>query len=159
MLKALTIEPLVRPGPYPVSSATKRRRKCQVGVFLIGVTPARSALLDHQLFLPESRRKSPRRAKARRHAAPIPGHVTLRTKPQIAAELIRNVAVLILEILHGKMLDHVHVTLGGVPVANKQKTALSRGSPRPERAERRLAEVLAHHGEVQLGRFLMKIML
>ena len=27
---------------------------CQVGVFLIGVTPAGSALLDHRLFLPES---------------------------------------------------------------------------------------------------------
>ena len=26
---------------------------CQVGVFLIGVTPAGSALLDHRLFLPE----------------------------------------------------------------------------------------------------------
>src|SRR5215472_16729572 len=27
---------------------------CQVGVFLVGVAPAGSALLDHQLFLPES---------------------------------------------------------------------------------------------------------
>ena len=27
---------------------------CQVGVFLIAVTPAGSALIDHQLFLPES---------------------------------------------------------------------------------------------------------
>jgi len=27
---------------------------CQVGVFLVGVTPAGSALLDHQLFLPET---------------------------------------------------------------------------------------------------------
>ncbi len=27
---------------------------CQVGVFLVGVTPAGSALLDHRLFLPES---------------------------------------------------------------------------------------------------------
>src|SRR5215211_7432126 len=27
---------------------------CQVGVFLVGVTPAGTALLDHQLFLPES---------------------------------------------------------------------------------------------------------
>src|SRR6266567_968196 len=26
---------------------------CQVGVFLVGVTPAGSALLDHRLFLPE----------------------------------------------------------------------------------------------------------
>ena len=27
---------------------------CQVGVFLVGVTPGGSALLDHQLYLPES---------------------------------------------------------------------------------------------------------
>ena len=27
---------------------------CQVGVFLVGVTPAGTALLDHQLYLPES---------------------------------------------------------------------------------------------------------
>jgi SRSO17 transposase len=67
---------------------------CQVGVFLIGVTPAGSALLDHRLFLPESWCKSTRATKARRDAAHIPDHVTFGTKPQIAAELIRNVAVL-----------------------------------------------------------------
>ena len=67
---------------------------CQVGVFLIGVTPAGSALLDHRLFLPESWCKSTCEAKDRRGAAHIPDNVTFRTKPQIAAELIRNVAVL-----------------------------------------------------------------
>ena len=67
---------------------------CQVGVFLIGVTPAGSALLDHRLFLPESWCAATREAKDRREAAHIPEDVTFRTKPQIAAELIRNVAVL-----------------------------------------------------------------
>src|SRR3954447_13557505 len=67
---------------------------CQVGVFLIGVTPAGSGLLDHRLFLPESWCKSTREAKGRREAAHIPEDVTFRTKPQIAAELIRAVAVL-----------------------------------------------------------------
>src|SRR4051812_3220895 len=67
---------------------------CQVGVFLIGVTPAGSALLDHRLFLPESWCKSTREAKDRRDAAHIPEDVIFRTKPQIAAELIRDVAVL-----------------------------------------------------------------
>jgi SRSO17 transposase len=67
---------------------------CQVGVFLIGVTPAGSGLLDHRLFLPESWCKSTPEAKGRRDAAHIPGDVPFRTKPQIAAELIRNVAVL-----------------------------------------------------------------
>jgi SRSO17 transposase len=67
---------------------------CQVGVFLIGVTPAGSALLEHRLFLPESWCKSTREAKDRREAAHIPEEVTFRTKPQLAAELIRDVAVL-----------------------------------------------------------------
>ena len=67
---------------------------CQVGVFLVGVTPAGSALLDHRLFLPESWCAATREAKDRREAAHIPEDVTFRTKPQIAAELIRNVAVL-----------------------------------------------------------------
>jgi SRSO17 transposase len=67
---------------------------CQVGVFVVGVTPAGSALLDHRLFLPESWCAATREAKHRREAAHIPEDMTLRTKPQIAAELVRNVAVL-----------------------------------------------------------------
>jgi SRSO17 transposase len=67
---------------------------CQVGVFLIGVTPAGSALLDHQLFLPESWCEPTRAAKDRRDRAHIPEDVTFRTKPRIAADLVRNIAVL-----------------------------------------------------------------
>ena len=67
---------------------------CQVGVFLIGVTPAGTALLDHRLFLPESWCTATREARQRRESAHIPEDVTFRTKPQIAAELVRNVAVL-----------------------------------------------------------------
>jgi SRSO17 transposase len=67
---------------------------CQVGVFLVGVTPAGSALLDHHLFLPESWCEPTRPARNRRARAHIPEGVTFRTKPRIAAELIRNVAVL-----------------------------------------------------------------
>ena len=67
---------------------------CQVGVFLIGVTPAGSALLDHQLFLPESWCELTRAAKDRRDQAHIPEGVTFRTKPRIAADLVRNIAVL-----------------------------------------------------------------
>lgn len=71
-----------------------KQDNCQVGVFLIGVTPAGSALLDHRLFLPESWCTATRETKDRRDEAHIPEDVTFRTKPQIAAELIRNVAVL-----------------------------------------------------------------
>src|SRR3954447_13657706 len=66
---------------------------CQVGVFLIGVTPAGSALLDHQLFLPEPWCEPTREAQDRRDRAHVPEGVTFRTKPRIAAELIRAVAV------------------------------------------------------------------
>ena len=67
---------------------------CQVGVFLIGVTPAGSALLDHRLFLPEAWCAATQEAKCRRDTAQIPESVTFRTQPQIAAELVRNLAVL-----------------------------------------------------------------
>jgi SRSO17 transposase len=67
---------------------------CQVGVFLVGVTPAGSALLDHRLFLPESWCAATGEAKDRRDRAHVPEEVAFGTKPQIAAELVRNVAVL-----------------------------------------------------------------
>jgi SRSO17 transposase len=67
---------------------------CQVGVFLIGVTPAGAALLDHQLFLPESWCAPTREATDRRDRAHVPEEVAFRTKPRIAAELVRNIAVL-----------------------------------------------------------------
>jgi SRSO17 transposase len=67
---------------------------CQVGVFLIGVAPGGAALLDHQLFLPEPWCEATRQAKGRRAEAHIPEGLPFRTKPRIAADLIRNVAVL-----------------------------------------------------------------
>ena len=66
---------------------------CQVGVFLVGVTPEGLALLDHQLYLHGSWYEGDDAA-ARRAAAHIPEDLPFRTKPQIAAELIRTVAVL-----------------------------------------------------------------
>src|SRR5258708_6525559 len=67
---------------------------CQVGVFLIGVAPGGAALLDHQLFLPEPWCEATPRAKGRRAKAHIPEGLPFRTKPRIAADLIRNLAVL-----------------------------------------------------------------
>src|SRR3954466_5772261 len=67
---------------------------CQVGVFLVGVTPGGAALLDHELFLPESWYEPPPEAKDRRDKAHIPEDLPFRTKPRIAAELVRAVAVL-----------------------------------------------------------------
>jgi SRSO17 transposase len=66
----------------------------QVGVFLLGVTPAGSALLDPQRFLPESWCEPTRAAKDRRDQAHLPEDVTFGTQPRIAAELVRNLAVL-----------------------------------------------------------------
>jgi SRSO17 transposase len=67
---------------------------CQVGVFLIGVTPAGAALLDHRLYLPKSWCEPTSEAQARRERAHIPEAVTFQPKARIAAELVRNVAVL-----------------------------------------------------------------
>lgn len=59
---------------------------CQVGVFLVGVTPAGTAALDAQLFLTEEWiADHPRRQKTC-----VPRGVTFLTKPQIAAEMIRR---------------------------------------------------------------------
>ncbi len=67
---------------------------CQVGVFLIGVTPAGSALLDHRLYLPKPWCESTPEALARREKAHIPEGVSFQPKARIAAELVRNVAAL-----------------------------------------------------------------
>jgi SRSO17 transposase len=67
---------------------------CQVGVFLVGVTPGGSALLDHQLYLPESGCEETKACRDRREKVHIPEAVTFQTKPQIAAGLIRQTLVL-----------------------------------------------------------------
>ncbi|MGZ3382211.1 MAG: IS701 family transposase [Isosphaeraceae bacterium] len=67
---------------------------CQVGVFLVGVTPGGSALLDHQLYLPESWCGDTKAGKRRRDKVHIPEAVGFQTKPQIAAGLIRQTAAL-----------------------------------------------------------------
>jgi SRSO17 transposase len=67
---------------------------CQVGVFLVGVTPAGAALLDHRLYLPEPWCEDTPEARARREKAHIPEGVTFQPKARMAAELIRGVAVL-----------------------------------------------------------------
>src|SRR4051795_6798197 len=67
---------------------------CQVGVFLVGVTPGGTALLDHRLYLPESWCEDDTAGKERRDKAHIPEAIVFRTKPQIAAGLIRQTALL-----------------------------------------------------------------
>lgn len=60
-----------------------KKDNCQVGVYLVGVTPAGTALLEHQLYLPEEWILD----KERRREVGIPRSVTFRTKPQIALDL------------------------------------------------------------------------
>jgi SRSO17 transposase len=63
---------------------------CQVGVYLVGVAPGGAALLDHQLFLPESWCEPTEAAARRRAKVYVPESVGFQTKPQIAAGLIRR---------------------------------------------------------------------
>lgn len=67
---------------------------CQVGVFLIGVTPAGAALLDHRLYLPKDWCEDTPEARQRRDKAHVPEGVSFAPKARIAAELIRAAAVL-----------------------------------------------------------------
>lgn len=66
-----------------------KKENCQVGVFLVGVTPAGSVLLDHQLYLPEAWAADAERRKKTR----VPPEITFQTKPQIAAALVARSAV------------------------------------------------------------------
>jgi SRSO17 transposase len=65
---------------------------CQVGVYLIGVAPAGSALLGHRLYLHKSWYEGDEAAR-RREEAHIPEGTPFRTKPQIAGELVRDIIV------------------------------------------------------------------
>jgi SRSO17 transposase len=67
---------------------------CQVGVFLVGVTPGGTALLDHRLYLPEPWCEPSQAGNERRDKVHIPEAVIFQTKPQIAAGLIRQAALL-----------------------------------------------------------------
>src|SRR5437764_155591 len=60
-----------------------KKDNCQVGVYLVGVTPAGTALLEHQLYLPEEWVLDQKR----RRKAGVPRAVTFRTKPQLALDL------------------------------------------------------------------------
>jgi SRSO17 transposase len=71
-----------------------KQGNCQVGVFLLGVAPAGVALLDHRLYLPESWCRDTPEGRDRRDRAHIPPGIGFATKPQLAAQLIRDVAVL-----------------------------------------------------------------
>jgi SRSO17 transposase len=63
-----------------------KTENCQVGVFLTGVTPAGTALLDCQLYLPKEWAADRKRRKKVR----VPKEVRFRTQPQIAAELLQR---------------------------------------------------------------------
>ena len=67
---------------------------CQVGVFLVGVTPGGTALLDQRRSLPEAGCEDTTAGNARRDKAHIPEGVVSQTTPQIAAGLIRQTVAL-----------------------------------------------------------------
>ena len=71
-----------------------KQDNCQVGVFLVGVTPGGSALLDHQPYLPEDWCEPTKACRARREKVHIPKSVGFQTRPQIAAGLIRQTLAL-----------------------------------------------------------------
>ena len=64
-----------------------KKENCQVGVFLVGLTPAGSALLDHQLYLPKEWSGD----RKRRRQTRVPNGLRFATKPQIALTLLQRV--------------------------------------------------------------------
>src|SRR3954451_10243006 len=71
-----------------------KQDNCQVGVFLVGVAPGGSALLDHQLYLPEGWCEPTEACRGRRGKVHIPEAITSQAKPRIAAGLIRQAVAL-----------------------------------------------------------------
>jgi SRSO17 transposase len=71
-----------------------KEENCQVGVFLVGVTPGGATLLDHALYLPETWCEDTPVCRDRRDQVHIPEAVAFETKPQIAARLVRQTAAL-----------------------------------------------------------------
>lgn len=63
-----------------------KKENCQVGVFLVGVTPAGSALLEHQLYLPQTWADDVQRRKE----TSVPKDIEFQSKPQIGIELLRR---------------------------------------------------------------------
>ncbi len=70
-----------------------KQDNCQVGVFLVGVTPGGAALLDHGLYWPGTWCEDTQACRDLRDEVHIPETVAFETKPQIAARLIRQTAV------------------------------------------------------------------
>jgi SRSO17 transposase len=63
-----------------------KQENCQVGVFLVGVTPDGCALLDNQLYLPREWAKD----KKRRKKVYVPKGLRFRTEPQLGVDLLRR---------------------------------------------------------------------
>lgn len=63
-----------------------KTQNCQVGVFLTGVTPGGTSLLDAQLFLPEEWIDD----RQHRRKTRVPPELRFQSKPQIAVEMIRR---------------------------------------------------------------------
>ena len=66
---------------------------CQVGVYLVGVAPGGTALLDHQLYLPESWCEDDEAGRERRAKAHIPETIAFQTKPEIAGAMVRRTEI------------------------------------------------------------------
>lgn len=63
-----------------------KRENCQVGVFLVGVTPAGTALLEQQIYLPETWANDA----DRRQETAVPEDIVFQNKAQIAIELLQR---------------------------------------------------------------------
>ena len=63
-----------------------KKENCQVGVYRVGVTPTATALMDQQLYRPESWATDA----TRRTKTAVPEPIPFQTKPQMGIELLRR---------------------------------------------------------------------
>jgi SRSO17 transposase len=66
-----------------------KRENCQVGVFLVYASSRGQAFIDRQLYLPEEWAED----EERRERAGVPDEVGMRTKPELAKEMLRRALV------------------------------------------------------------------
>jgi len=71
-------------GPAPVLGHAGKVDNCQLGMFLAYASPKGRAMIDRELYLPESWTEDP----ARCRAAGVPEQVGFRTKPQLAQVML-----------------------------------------------------------------------
>jgi SRSO17 transposase len=106
---------------------------CQVGVFAGYTSPYGYALVDKQLYLPEKWFTD--EYAERREKCKLPQETTFKTKPQLAAEMLKQISDESMAVRGHRQSDHVGQGQSGVMLRCEEENRFSKGKPYPETAE------------------------